>query len=111
MVENEMLSAMTPWAQLSDKLLHFGTFGVISLLLCYALGPQPTTHYLKTRILLAVLGTAALGVLVEFGQTVLTASREFEKFDILANVLGAGAMGLLWWVVRRGQAAPAEAAE
>lgn len=103
LAENEMLSSAATGAELGDKFLHFGTFGVISLLLCYALGPQPTTHYLKTRIFLAVLGTAALGCLVEFGQMVLTAGREFEGLDILANVLGAGAMGLLWWVVRVGQ--------
>jgi len=103
LAENEMLSPGGPGAALGDKFLHAGTFGVVSLLLCYTLGPQPTAHYLKTRIVLAVLGTAALGVLVEVGQGLLTAGRQFDAFDILANVLGAGVMGLLWWVVRVGQ--------
>jgi len=103
LAENEMLLSITPAADLGDKFLHVGTSGVISLLLCYALGPQPVTRYLKTRILLAVVGTAALGVLVEVGQWLLTTGREFETLDIAANVLGAGAMGLLWWMVRVGQ--------
>jgi len=89
--------------QVSDKLLHFGMFAVISLLLCYALGPQPTTHYLKTRILLAVAGTALLGAAVECGQLLLAGSRSFEWLDIAANVCGAGLMGLMWWVFRFGQ--------
>ena len=108
LAESEMLSAVAPGAEFGDKFLHFGTSAVISLLLCYTLGPQPTTHYLKTRIFLAVLGTAALGVLVEVGQGLLTVGRQFEAFDILANSLGAGAMGLLWWLVRVGQTSPPE---
>jgi len=95
----------------SDKVLHFGTFAVISLLLCYALGPTPTTHYLKSRLLLAVAVTTGLGALMEFGQATLTAGRSFEWLDMAANALGAVVMATLWWVVRRGQAAPAESAE
>ena len=102
LAENEMMPG-AGGPELSDKLVHFGAFGVVSLLLCYALGPKPTTHYLKTRILLAVLGTAAMGVFMEIGQLVLTAGRMFEAGDIVANVLGAGLMGVLWWVVRTGQ--------
>jgi len=45
---------------------------------------------------------------VEFGQAILTADRSFEWLDMAANALGALLMAMLWWVVRRGQAAPAE---
>jgi len=93
----------------SDKVLHFGTFAVVSLLLCYALGPTPSTHYLKSRLLLAVAVTAGLGAMMEVGQATLTAGRSFEWLDMAANALGALLMAMLWWVVRRGQAAPAEA--
>ncbi|MBL7139519.1 MAG: VanZ family protein [Planctomycetes bacterium] len=105
LAENQMLSGAGVTGH-SDKILHFGTFGVLSLLLCYALGPTPTTHYLKSRILLAVVGTTALGALMEVGQVTLTAGRSFEYFDMLANGCGAVLMGTLWWVVRRGQAVP-----
>ncbi|MFO8014647.1 MAG: hypothetical protein R6X20_15220 [Phycisphaerae bacterium] len=92
----------------SDKVLHFGTFAVVSLLLCYALGPKPTTRYLKSRLLLAVGATAGLGAMMEVGQATLTAGRAFEWLDMAANALGAVVMATLWWVVRRGQAAPVE---
>ena len=102
MAENEMLmSAGGP--RISDKVMHLGIFAVVSLLLCYALGPQPTSRYLKTRIFLAIAGTTAMGVMVELAQRYLTMGRSFEALDIAANVAGAVTMGLLWWVVRRGQ--------
>jgi len=92
----------------SDKVLHFGTFAVVSLLLCYALGPKPTTHYLKSRLLLAVGVTAGLGAMMEVGQATLTAGRSFEWLDMAANALGALVMAALWYLVRRGQAARVE---
>lgn len=103
MAESEMLDAGAHDLDVGDKVLHFGSFAVVSMLLCYALGPRPTTHYLRARILMAVVLTAGLGLAMEFGQYYLTASRAFEAADILANALGASLMGLLWWVVRRGQ--------
>jgi hypothetical protein len=106
LAEHHMLSGADDQPRLSDKVLHFGTFAVISLLLCHALGPRPTSHYLKTRIVLAVFGTAAMGLLMEFGQKYLTGGRSFEGLDIVANILGASLMGLLWWMVRQSQVAP-----
>jgi len=105
LAETQMLSGMGVGGH-SDKVLHFGTFGVLSLLLCYALGPAPTTRHLKSRIVLAVVATTALGAVMEVGQVTLTADRSFEYFDMLANGCGAVLMGMLWWVVRRGQAIP-----
>jgi len=101
LAEQDMLASAG--SQAGDKIMHFGTSAVISLLLCYALGPQPTTRYLKTRIFLAVAGTTLLGVAVEYGQLLLAGSRSFEWLDIGANVCGAGLMGLMWWVFRFGQ--------
>jgi hypothetical protein len=92
----------------ADKVLHFGTFAVVSLLLCYALGPKPTTRYLKARLLLAVCVTAGLGGLMELGQATLTAGRSFEWLDMAANALGAVVIAVPWWIIRRGQAAPVE---
>ena len=101
-------SAMLPGAggvSLNDKVLHFGTFAAICLLVCYALGPKPTARFLKARIVLAFLVAAALGVGIEFGQRWFTAGRAFEWWDIAADLIGAGAVGLFWWILRRGQAA------
>jgi hypothetical protein len=101
LAEQEMFASAG--VRISDKIMHFGTFAVISLLLCYALGPQPATRHLKTRILLAVVGTALLGMAVEWGQPFFAGSRSFEWLDIAANVSGAGLMGLMWWVFRTSQ--------
>jgi len=109
LAESQMLQVGGESGVESDKVLHFGTFAVVSLLLCYALGPTPSTHYLKSRLLLAVAVTAGLGVLMEVGQATLTAGRSFEWLDMAANALGAVVMATLWWVVRRGQAAPSDA--
>ena len=100
--ENEMLVPEGA-PRISDKIVHLGIFAVVSLLLCYALGPQLTSRHLKTRIFLAILGTTAMGVVVELAQRYLTVGRSFEWLDIAANVAGAATMGLLWWMVRRGQ--------
>ena len=105
MAESSMLGAGR--TGLNDKLLHFGTFAVISLLVCHALGPQPQAagRWLKAHIALAVLAAAALGVGIELAQVGLTAGRSFEGWDIGADVLGACAVGFFWWVLRRGQEA------
>jgi len=107
LAENQMLEVGGGGIN-ADKVLHLGTFAVVSLLLCYALGPKPTTHYLKSRLLLALVVTGGLGALLECGQWLLTEGRSFEWLDMAANGFGAGMIVLLWWVVRRGQAAPVE---
>ncbi len=92
--------------RLGDKAMHFGTFAAICLLLCYALGPRPTSRWLRTRIALAFLAATALGAAIELGQLLLTSERAFEWLDMGANALGAALVGLFWWVLRRGQAEP-----
>ena len=110
--ESEMVAGIGP--EFQDKVLHFGAFGILSALFCYALGPEPSARYLKTRILLSVSVAIGLGVLVEFAQACLAATRAFEVTDMIANAGGAALMGLVWWVFRRGQlslpaAAPSDA--
>ncbi|MBE3096626.1 MAG: VanZ family protein [Planctomycetes bacterium] len=83
-----------------DKVLHFGAFAVLCLLLCYAFGPAPTAHHLGARVLLAVLLTCAMAVMVEYAQRYLTAGRSFDKWDMVAGVLGAAATAVWWYVVR-----------
>jgi VanZ family protein len=69
--------------------------------LCYAFGPAPTAHHLGARVLLAALLTCAMAVLVEYAQRYLTAGRSFDEWDMAAGVLGAAAMAVWWYVVRR----------
>ena len=106
LAENEMLTTAAG-PRISDKILHFGTFAVVTILLCYALGPRPTVRYLKTHISTAVLGAMAIGVLVEYAQRYLTVTRGFEIGDMIADGAGAVSVAVLWWVVRRSQVSEA----
>jgi VanZ family protein len=106
--ENEML-APVQGHDVNDKVLHFGSFAVITLLACYAFGPLPTGRFLKSRVALAVLAASAMSVLVEYGQRYLTHGRTYDLRDMFASIAGAALAGLWWWAVRRAQTAgPAE---
>jgi len=104
--DNDMVAKLgpEPW----DKAMHFGGFGLLTLVLGYALGPSVTLRLLKTRILAAWVVSIGLGVGLEYAQRYLALGRAFETGDMLADTLGATAAGLAWWIFRRGQAsAPA----
>jgi VanZ family protein len=103
LAESEMIQGGSSLPDLGDKVLHFGTFAMVALLLCYALGPRPSRSWLRTRVLAAVAAASLLGVAVEFGQRFLTDDRSFERADMLANTLGALSVGIVWWIIRRGQ--------
>jgi VanZ family protein len=103
--ESEMLRAVDVPRAVGDKVMHFGTFAALSLLLCYALGPGPGARYPRLRIVAAVGGTVFLGCLMELGQRYLTGGRAYEMSDVVANAAGALTMGALWWLFRRGGAA------
>jgi hypothetical protein len=101
--EGNMISSATGGADVDLKLVHFGAFAFVCLLLCRALGPWPTVHRLKTQVFVAVTGASLMGVAVEFGQRHMTESRSFEYTDMLINAGGALLVGLAWWVMRRSQ--------
>jgi hypothetical protein len=101
LAEGEMLSATPSHDFLSDKALHFGAFGVISLLLCYALGPRPGRRLLTTRVAAAVAVAVAMALGLEYAQRYLTANRQFEMADWYWGSAGAGLMGAWWWAMRR----------
>lgn len=92
--------------EVSDKVLHFGAFAVIGLLLCYAFGPAPTARRLGLRVLGATLLTMAMAVMLEYAQRYLTANRSFEVGDMVAGILGAAVMAVWWYVVRRTHVLP-----
>jgi hypothetical protein len=104
---NMVTSAAVGDSEIDFKVLHFSAFAFVSLLLCRALGPHPTVHFLKMQVFTAVAWSAAMGVMVEYGQRHLTAGRSFELTDMLINFCGALLAGLSWWVMRRGQVARA----
>ena len=100
LAENEMLSA-TPGHDINDKVLHFGAFGVVSLLLCYALGPRSGRRRLLRRVVVATGVTILIAVGVEYAQLFLTANRNFEFMDAFWGAAGAVMAGVWWWAMRR----------
>ena len=108
LAENEMLApgAMDSW--ISDKILHFGAFAVLTLLLCSALGRHPTWGRPGPRAMLAILVAATLGVLLEYAQHYVTHGRSFEGLDMAASIAGACLMGFLWWLMWKSQAPSGE---
>lgn len=107
LAETEMLNA-SPSHEVNDKVLHFGAFAVVNLLLCYAFGPLPTMRWLKARVLGATAVSVVMAVMVEYAQRAFTAGRSFELKDMAAGAAGAAIMGIWWWAVRRAHVAETE---
>jgi VanZ family protein/energy-converting hydrogenase Eha subunit A len=110
LAENEMLSASSEAPEVSDKFLHFGTFAVLTLLLCASLARRSGGGRLAAPAALAVLAMVTMGVLLEYAQRYLTHGRAFEIDDMLASAGGSFLMGVGWWLMRRSQSplAPGE---
>jgi VanZ family protein len=102
--ESEMIETVEG-VNFNDKLMHFGAFAVMNLLLCYALNRKPTIRLLRTRILAATLFVSLTAVAVEYAQRYLTQGRSFEVLDMVAGGAGAVAVGVWWYVVRRSHVA------
>lgn len=64
---------------IGDKIQHFAAYA--------ALGFLPALHERQRMLAFVALGLVALGVLLEFGQT-LSAGRFFEIGDMAANAVG-----------------------
>jgi len=88
----------------SDKVLHFGAFAVLNLLVCYALAPAPAGRWPALRVIAATLLVSGMTVAVEYAQRYFTAGRSFEVADMAAGILGAAATGAWWYAVRRSHA-------
>ena len=70
-----------------DKLEHLLAYGVLA-------AAAVQVWRAGRPLLLAGLGLVLMGVLLEFAQGALTATRQADPFDALANTLGVG-LGLL----------------
>jgi len=84
-----------PSYQHSDKLLHFITFLLLTACFYWTI----ETNKRKNLQLTFVVCTAGLGVGLEFAQAFLPNGRDFDIFDIVANILGslAGVGACLWY--------------
>jgi len=84
-----------PSYQHSDKLLHFITFFLLTSCFYWMI----ETNKRKNLQLTLVVCTAGLGVGSEFAQAFLPNNRDFDIFDIAANIVGslAGVGACLWY--------------
>ncbi|WQF78465.1 hypothetical protein CDEST_03479 [Colletotrichum destructivum] len=82
----------------NDKVLHFGTFFVLTTVFYWILD----TNRRRTLNLTLTVCTFVLGVGSEFLQGFLPNGREFDFYDIVANIVGSLAgLGLCSWYHKR----------
>ncbi|KAL1301642.1 hypothetical protein AAFC00_005865 [Neodothiora populina] len=87
-----------PQYKQSDKVLHFITFLLITLCFYWIL----ETNRRRVIHLTLLICTAGLSIGSEVVQGLLPNGREFDPYDILANVLGSGlALGACSWYHKR----------
>ncbi|KAK1968379.1 VanZ like family protein [Colletotrichum sublineola] len=82
----------------NDKVLHFGTFFLLTIVFYWILD----TNRRRTLNLTLTVCTFVLGVGSEFLQGFLPNGRDFDFYDIVANVIGSLAgVGLCSWYHKR----------
>lgn len=72
-----------------DKLIHFGMYFVLGLLLLYGTRSEPLCSSLKWTRWAILFYCSALGIFLEILQKCFDLGRNFDTFDVLANVAGA----------------------
>ncbi|EJT75846.1 hypothetical protein GGTG_05775 [Gaeumannomyces tritici R3-111a-1] len=83
---------------INDKLLHFLTFFVLTIVFYWIVD----TNRRRTLNLTLTVCTGALGVGSEFLQAILPNDRDFDVYDIVANLVGSLAgLGLCSWYHKR----------
>ena len=71
-----------------DKIVHLVMYGVLCFLLFCAV-EKSRKQYLKMQtLLLIILGSSAFGILMEVLQKTMTSVRNFDIYDIYANIIG-----------------------
>ncbi|KAI1842374.1 hypothetical protein JX266_011415 [Neoarthrinium moseri] len=92
------LSSLQLGAYVNDKVLHFLTFFILTIVFYWIID----TNRRRTLNLTLVVCTLVGGVGSEFVQGWLPNGREFDLYDIVANVAGSlGALGLCSWYHKR----------
>lgn len=77
----------------ADKILHFGAYGVLSILALLA--------WPRARMASLIIGVAMVGGMIEMAQHFGPHGREGSFLDQLANTLGAICAGFIWIVLAR----------
>lgn len=92
------LSSVTLNGFIDDKLLHLLTFFLLTVTFYWILD----TNRRRTLNLTLIVCTAGLGVGSEFLQDLVATDRDFQIYDIVANIVGSLAgLGLCSWYHKR----------
>ncbi|KAF6838478.1 hypothetical protein CMUS01_04606 [Colletotrichum musicola] len=92
------LTSLQVGQYVNDKVLHFVTFFLLTIVFYWILD----TNRRRTLNLTLIVCTGVLGVGSEFLQGFLPNGREFDFYDIVANVVGSlAALGLCSWYHKR----------
>ena len=81
----------------TDKLVHFAEFGLLCLLVCWALSFVRMGRKGIYKIILAIGITSLYGISDELHQS-FTPHRSVDVFDWLADTAGAVTAGFLWQI-------------
>ena len=96
-----LIMAILPQSTLSvapthDKHLHALVFMVLATLALFS--------FPRTGLLRLFFGLALIGAVIEFVQAIPSLGRDSDLFDWLADLLGAGSIIVLAWLVRQRKA-------
>ncbi|KAI0127344.1 hypothetical protein BJ170DRAFT_625064 [Xylariales sp. AK1849] len=92
------LSSLQLDLYINDKVLHLLTFFLLTVVFYWILD----TNRRRTLNLTVIVCTLALGIGSEFLQGFLPNGREFDLYDIVANVVGSlGGLGICSWYHKR----------
>jgi len=89
----------------ADKLIHLVEYGILSMLLCHALGTGARGAGRVRAVFFAVLLAAHYGVIDELHQSYVP-NRWCSAGDMVADTAGAILAALVWWRWRRERASP-----
>lgn len=90
-----------PAASVSDKLKHFVAYAALAAPFCVYMG--------RRRILPALILVVALGISMEIAQALAGTGRSPSVLDAVANALGAGTSGLIFWGIMMSAVKPSSA--
>lgn len=96
--ESSQDTSSVPLPSYSDKVIHFIVFGLLCLMICWALSPFMTGTKWIYKIIIAIGITSLYGASDELHQF-FTPHRSVEIFDWLADTAGAATAGFLWQII------------
>lgn len=71
-----------------DKMVHFVMYGILSFLLLWTGEKVSKTRLELQNLLVVILVSSGFGILMEILQKTLTTVRNFDIYDIIANIIG-----------------------